>query len=140
MSIGSEAVNLGLDYHMFYTLKVYNPERFKFYTDLGKGSVGEGYRLHHINLAILIDKLTIMYYALDETKTLGKFSRFLYELGLFGRDRAFSASIQRYLFRQTTQTKTIASYNRYNEAVKMFSIFIEAYPELQKLYKEYSDG
>ncbi len=136
MSIGSEAVNLGLDYHMFYTLKVCNPERFKFYTDLGKGSVGEGYRLHHINLAILMYKLTNMYYALDETK----FSRFLYELGLFGRDRGFSSGIQKYLFRHTTQTKTIASYNRYNEAVKMFSIFIEDYPELQKLYKEYSDG
>ena len=139
MSIGSEAVNLGLDYHIFYTLKAYNPDRFKMYTDLGNGSVGEGYKIHQTNVAILIDSLTTMYYALDDTRMLGIFSRHLYELGIFGKDRAFVSGVERWLFRHTTQTKTMASYNRYSEAVKAFPDFIEDYPELQKLYKEYSE-
>jgi len=113
--------DLGLTNNFFGSMKHANLTKYKYMESLGDGNLYEGYHKYKEEFEGLKNEMTKIYYELLEIRGILKFSRYLYELGIFKSYNGFSAHTHMYFIESfkmnhralLTMQKTYDAYKKY---------------------------
>lgn len=119
MTLREVAEYFGLHFNTFYSIKNSNRKRFEYMFGLDKSKI-LSYRKYIDKQVEVKQRLTYIYYELQDQKRLTDFSSFLRVAGLFTSDLSFLNAVSKIIFSSDSYFTKHETFIKYEKIVELY--------------------